>query len=60
LLRQAFRTVPRELADAAALDGYSHPAFLARVVVPINRPIIATIAVFSSWPRGVSTSGRSS
>ena len=47
LLRQAFRQVPTELADAAALDGYSHPGFLARVVVPLNRPAIAALAVFS-------------
>ncbi len=47
LLRQGFRTVPHELADAAALDGYGHPGFLARVVVPLSRPVIAALAVFS-------------
>ena len=47
LLRQAFLTVPRELVDAAALDGYGHPGMLARVAVPIVRPTIAALAVLS-------------
>ncbi|MCZ7526433.1 MAG: carbohydrate ABC transporter permease [Acidimicrobiia bacterium] len=47
LLRQAFLTVPRDLRDAAALDGYGHWRFMARVVVPLNRPAVAALAVFS-------------
>jgi sn-glycerol 3-phosphate transport system permease protein len=47
LFRQAFRNTPRELHDAAALDGYGHLAFLFRVVIPLNRPVIAAFAVFS-------------
>jgi sn-glycerol 3-phosphate transport system permease protein len=47
LLRQAFQAVPRELEDAAALDGVGHPGFLARVVLPISRPTVAALAVFS-------------
>jgi len=52
LLRQSFLTVPRDLKDAAALDGYGHLRFLARVVVPLSRPTMAALAVFaflSSW-----------
>ena len=52
LLRQSFLTVPRDLKDAAALDGYGHMRFLARVVVPLSRPTMAALAVFaflSSW-----------
>lgn len=52
LLRQAFLTVPRELRDAAALDGYGHWRFLWRVAVPLARPTIAALSVFaflSAW-----------
>ena len=47
LLRQSFLGVPRDLKDAAALDGYGHFRFLTRVVVPLSRPMIAAFAVFS-------------
>ena len=47
LLRQSFLTLPRSLEDAARLDGYGHWRFLARVVVPLSRPAIAALAVFS-------------
>lgn len=52
LLRQTFLTVPRDLQDAAALDGYGHLGFMARVAVPLARPTVAALAVFgflSSW-----------
>ncbi len=47
LLRQYFMTIPRELRDAAAIDGYGHIAFLWHVVLPLARPVIAALAVFS-------------
>ena len=47
LMRQAFRTVPRDLSDAAAMDGYGHLRFMARVAVPLARPTIAALTVFS-------------
>jgi sn-glycerol 3-phosphate transport system permease protein len=52
LLRQAFRTVPRDLRDAAALDGLGHMRFLWRVAVPLARPTVAALGVFaflSAW-----------
>jgi len=52
LLRQAFLTVPGELRDAAALDGYGHWRFLWRVAVPLARPTVAALSVFaflSAW-----------
>jgi sn-glycerol 3-phosphate transport system permease protein len=52
LLRQAFLGIPRDLQDAAALDGYGHLRFMARVAVPLARPAIAALAVFgflSAW-----------
>ncbi len=46
LLRQAFLTVPRDLREAAELDGYGHLGFCWRVVVPLARSAIAALAVF--------------
>src|SRR5688500_9036433 len=59
LLRQAFLQIPSDLRDAATIDGYGHLRFLARVAVPLARPSIAALAVFSFlgawnqylWPR---------
>jgi sn-glycerol 3-phosphate transport system permease protein len=47
LLRQAFLQVPRDLQDAAALDGYGHLRFMVRVAVPLARPSIAALGLFS-------------
>lgn len=47
LLRQAFLQIPNDLKEAAALDGYGHWRFLTRVAVPLARPVIAALAVFS-------------
>ncbi len=47
LLRQAFLGVPRELQDAARLDGYGHWRFMTRVAVPLVRPTVAALGVFS-------------
>ena len=46
LVRQAFLQVPRDLSDAAALDGYGHWKFMTRVAVPLARPAIAALTVF--------------
>ena len=47
LLRQAFLSIPRELSDAALVDGYGHIGFLTKVAVPLARPSIAALTVFS-------------
>jgi sn-glycerol 3-phosphate transport system permease protein len=52
LMRQAFLGVPRDLQDAASLDGYGHWRFMSRVAVPLVRPSIAALGVFaflSAW-----------
>ena len=64
LLRQAFLQIPRDLQEAAQLDGYGHLRFMTRVAVPLARPSLAALAVFSFlgawnqylWPL-VSTGG---
>lgn len=47
LVRQAFMSLPRDLRDAAALDGYGHWRFMTRVAVPLARPSIAALGLFS-------------
>jgi multiple sugar transport system permease protein len=52
LLRQQFRTIPNDFYDAARIDGCSRLGFLWRVLVPLSRPTIITIGLFSvlgSW-----------
>jgi sn-glycerol 3-phosphate transport system permease protein len=47
LVRQAFLSLPSDLRDAAQLDGYGHWRFMVRVAVPLARPSIAALALFS-------------
>lgn len=47
LLRQVFLTLPRDLRDAAAIDGVGHLGFLRHVAVPLVRPTIGALALFS-------------
>lgn len=47
LIRQAFMSLPGDLRDAAALDGYGHWRFMIRVAVPLARPAIAALSLFS-------------
>lgn len=61
LIRQGFLGVPKELRDAAALDGFGHIGFLFKIAVPVTRPIIASFILISFlgaynqyvWPRQV-------
>jgi len=58
LLRQYFKKIPKELWDAARMDGASHVYFLYKVVIPLSLPIIVTVSLFSfilawnafAWP----------
>jgi sn-glycerol 3-phosphate transport system permease protein len=47
LLRQAFLQIPSDLQEAARLDGYGHWRFMTRVAVPLARPSLAALGVFS-------------
>lgn len=47
LLRQFFLTLPRELQDAATIDGCSSFRFLTAIVVPLARPALGTLAIYS-------------
>src|SRR5207249_409028 len=46
LLRQIFLTLPRDLEDAARLDGAGEWTIFWRVVLPLSKPALATVAVF--------------
>jgi multiple sugar transport system permease protein len=52
LLREAVNQVPRELDEAATLDGAGHVRIFWTVILPNIRPALATLAVFAfmnSW-----------
>ncbi|MBN1978321.1 MAG: carbohydrate ABC transporter permease [Anaerolineae bacterium] len=47
LLRQFFRTIPEELADAARIDGCSEFSIFARIMMPLAKPALVTVAIFT-------------
>jgi sn-glycerol 3-phosphate transport system permease protein len=47
LMRQSFLTLPRELYDAAMVDGCNRFRYLWSILVPLSRPALATLAVFT-------------
>jgi multiple sugar transport system permease protein len=47
LMRQYFMTIPKEVMEAARLDGCSESRILWRIVVPISRPIIITATLLA-------------
>src|SRR6185295_9084248 len=52
ILRGFFATVPRELEEAAAIDGCTPVGFFVRVLLPLMRPALAAVAVLTmvaSW-----------
>lgn len=52
MLRQAFMALPKELDEAAYVDGAGHLRVFAQVLLPLVAPALATFAVFafmSSW-----------
>jgi sn-glycerol 3-phosphate transport system permease protein len=47
LLRQVLLTLPRDLRDAARLDGIGHLGFIRHIAVPLVRPTLGALALFS-------------
>src|SRR5262245_14314879 len=47
LLRQFFLTLPTELDDAAKIDGASLFHIYSRILMPLSKPALATVAIFS-------------
>ncbi|MGB4594696.1 MAG: carbohydrate ABC transporter permease [Anaerolineaceae bacterium] len=63
LLRQFFAQIPKELWDAARMDGADHLRFLIQIVLPISKAPIMTVLLFAftgswnafQWPLLVTT-----
>jgi multiple sugar transport system permease protein len=52
LLRQFFLTMPRELEDAARIDGAGPWQVFSRIILPLSQPVLAALAIFafrSAW-----------
>jgi len=52
LLRQFFKTISRELDDAAKIDGCSRLAIYWRIILPLSKPALITVILFTfegSW-----------
>jgi sn-glycerol 3-phosphate transport system permease protein len=47
LIRQVFLQIPRELREAAALDGVGHARFLWEVAVPLSRPSLGALGLLT-------------
>ena len=47
LLRQFFRTIPRELSDAAKIDGASEFRIYWQMIMPLSRPALAVVLIFT-------------
>lgn len=52
LLRQFFLAMPRELEDAALIDGAGPWQVFSRIILPLSQPVLAALAIFafrSAW-----------
>jgi multiple sugar transport system permease protein len=47
LLRQSFKQIPYELEDSARMDGAGVFAILKHIVLPLSKPALATVAIFT-------------
>ena len=47
LLRQFFVTIPEELSEAARIDGCNELGIFLRIILPLSRPALAVIAIFT-------------
>lgn len=46
LMRQYFLTVPKELKEAATIDGCGDIRFLLQILIPISKPVIASLVIY--------------
>ncbi len=52
ILRPFFKAIPKELEDASAIDGCGPLGFFFRILLPLSKPVLVTVAVLalvSSW-----------
>lgn len=46
MVRQFFLTVPKDLHEAAVIDGCGHFQFLTTILVPISKPVMASLGIY--------------
>jgi len=52
LLRQFFKGIPRELSESAVIDGATHWQIFVKIMLPLSKPAVVTVALFTfmgSW-----------
>jgi multiple sugar transport system permease protein len=52
MLHQFFKTIPVEFDEAAFVDGANYPQIIAKIIIPVAKPALAVVAIFSflnSW-----------
>jgi sn-glycerol 3-phosphate transport system permease protein len=52
MMRQYYLTVPKELKEASIIDGSSNFQFFTRILMPISKPVIASLGIYvflSTW-----------
>lgn len=52
LMRQFMLSIPREIEEAARMDGASYFRIYAQIILPLSKPVIATLGIFtflSNW-----------
>src|SRR5690625_7353342 len=59
LVKGYFDTIPRELDDAARIDGAGHLRVFWSILLPLAKPILAVVALFRSEERRVGRECRS-
>ncbi|MDP8253507.1 MAG: carbohydrate ABC transporter permease [Candidatus Kaelpia aquatica] len=47
MLRQFFMTLPKDLEDAAKIDGCGYLGIFLRIILPLSKPALATLTVFT-------------
>jgi multiple sugar transport system permease protein len=58
MMRNSFESLPRELEEAALVDGCGTFGALVRVLLRAVRPGLITVGLSPSWPRGTTSSRR--
>jgi multiple sugar transport system permease protein len=47
LMRQFFLGIPKDLSEAATIDGCSAWGVYQRIIMPLSKPVVATVALFT-------------
>ena len=47
MLRQRFKTIPKDMREASSMDGYGDLWFIWKVLLPLSKPVVTTLFVQS-------------